>query len=64
MEREGLFNGNSSVDLDRVALYCMWQSVVAETALTALSSRLLLLFKISPMLDVNVLADLTATDNR
>ncbi|KAJ6715395.1 hypothetical protein OIU85_026849 [Salix viminalis] len=48
----------------RLGVCYMLQSVVAETALIALTSRLLFLFKTSPLLDANILADLTGIDNR
>ncbi|KAJ6700712.1 hypothetical protein OIU74_012125 [Salix koriyanagi] len=64
MEMETLLNGNSGVALVKIGVCYMLQSVVAETALIALTSRLLFLFKTSPLLDANILADLTGIDNR
>ncbi|KAJ6342785.1 hypothetical protein OIU78_010658 [Salix suchowensis] len=64
MEMETLLDGNSGVALVKIGVCYMLQSVVAETALIALTSRLLFLFKTSPLLDANILADLTGIDNR
>lgn len=46
MERENLLNGNNSVDLVKIGVCYMLQSVMAETALIALTSRLLFLVKV------------------
>lgn len=64
MEMESLLNGNNSVDLVKIGVCYMLQSVMAETALIALTSRLLFLVKTLPLLDANMLAYLTGTDNR
>ncbi|KAJ6963761.1 hypothetical protein NC652_002159 [Populus alba x Populus x berolinensis] len=64
MEIESLLNGNNSVDLVKIGVCYMLQSVMAETALIALTSRLLFLVKTLPLLDANMLAYLTGTDNR
>ncbi|XP_061975205.1 phosphopantothenoylcysteine decarboxylase subunit VHS3-like [Populus nigra] len=64
MERESLLNGHNSVDLVKIGVCYMLQSVMAETALIALTSRLLFLVKTSPLLDANMLAYLVGTDNR
>ncbi|KAH8520803.1 hypothetical protein H0E87_002018 [Populus deltoides] len=64
MERENLLNGNNSVDLVKIGVCYMLQSVMAETALIALTSRLLFLVKTSPLLDANMLEYLAGTDNR
>ncbi|KAJ6947593.1 hypothetical protein NC651_002082 [Populus alba x Populus x berolinensis] len=60
---ENLLNGNNSVDLVKIGVCYMLQYVMAETALIALTSRLLFLVKTLPLLDANMLAYLTGTDN-